>query len=98
MYNLDVHNKPSPIIMQRTQIYLTNEQQEGLTRLAKKTSQKKSSLIRLAIDHFLEQEAEKKTDWKQALSNVKGIWSDYETLDEQQNQIRKEFNRYPPKI
>lgn len=82
--------------MQRTQVYLTDEQQEGLTQLAKKTSQKKSSLIRLAIDHLLEQEAEKKADWKQALRNIKGIWSEYEKLDEHQNQIRKEFDRYSP--
>lgn len=57
---------------------------------------KKSSLIRLAIDHLLEQEAEKKADWKQALRNIKGIWSEYEKLDEHQNQIRKEFDRYSP--
>ena len=82
--------------MQRTQVYLTDVQQEGLSLLANKTSQKKSTLIRLAIDHLLAHEAKKNTDWKHALSDIKGIWSDYETLDEQQNQIRKEFNRYSP--
>ena len=82
--------------MQRTQVYLTDEQQDGLSLLANKTSQKKSILIRLAIDHLLEEEAAKDVSWKHALSDIKGIWSDYENLDEQQNQIRKEFNRYTP--
>lgn len=82
--------------MQRTQVYLTDRQQEGLSLLANKTAQKKSVLIRLAIDHLLEKEAEKKSDWKQAMSNIKGVWSDYEDLDEHQSQIRKEFNRYNP--
>jgi hypothetical protein len=34
------------------------------------------------------------TDWKQALSNIKGVWSDYEDIDDKQNNIRQEFNRY----
>ena len=82
--------------MQRTQVYLTDEQRDGLTRLANKTSQKKSILIRLAIDHLLADEATMNTDWKNALSDIKGIWSEYEGIEEQQNQIRKEFNRYSP--
>ena len=82
--------------MQRTQVYLTDAQQDGLSRLANKTSQKKSTLIRLAIDQLLVHEAEKNTDWKLALNDIKGIWSEHETLDEQLNQIRKEFNRYSP--
>ena len=84
--------------MQRTQVYLTDEQRDGLTRLANKTSQKKSILIRLAIDHLLADEAAKNTDWKNALSDIKGIWSEYEGIEEQQNQIRKEFNRYSPEL
>ena len=82
--------------MQRTQVYLTDEQQDGLSMLARKTAQKKSSLIRLAIDHFLADEAAKNTDWKQALGDIKGIWSEYEEIDELQSQVRKEFNRYAP--
>lgn len=82
--------------MQRTQVYLTDKQQNGLASLASKTSQKKSTLIRLAIDHLLADEAEKNTDWKQALGDIKGVWSEYEEMEKLQSQVRKEFNRYSP--
>ena len=39
--------------MQRTQIYLTETEQVGLTRLAEQTGKKKSEIIREAVDSLL---------------------------------------------
>ena len=39
--------------MVRTQIYLTEEERDGLNTIAKSTGQKQSELIRVALDQFL---------------------------------------------
>ena len=81
--------------MRRTQVYLTDRQQSGLKQIAEQKGQKKSELIRLAIDKFLAS-CEEKSDWKKNLRKVKGVWKDHSTLDEDLVQIRNEFDRSNP--
>jgi len=40
--------------MRRTQIYLTEEERDGLDTIAKSTGKKQSELIREAVDRFLD--------------------------------------------
>ncbi len=81
--------------MQRTQVYLTDQQQAALKRIAELKGQKKSELIRLAIDSFLTS-YEEKGDWKKKLRKVKGVWDDHTTLDDDLSQVRKEFDHFNP--
>jgi predicted DNA-binding protein len=66
--------------MVRTQIYLTEEQQRHLERLADISGRRKSDLIREALDGYLAERQPK--DWKEALEAVRGVWADREDLDD----------------
>jgi predicted DNA-binding protein len=70
----------SDVSMVRTQIYLTEEQQRGLERLAAATGRRKSDLIREALDGYLADHQPK--DWKDALEAVRGMWADRDDLDD----------------
>lgn len=60
--------------MVRTQIYLTEEEQEALRALARDTGLSQSELIREAIDEMLERQ--KLVDRRSALQKAHGIWRD----------------------
>jgi predicted DNA-binding protein len=66
--------------MVRTLIYLTEEQQRHLERLADSTGRRKSDLIREALDGYLAEHQPK--DWKEALETVRGMWADRDDLDD----------------
>lgn len=58
--------------MVRTQIYLTEEERDGLHTIAKSTGKKQSELIREALDHFLNL---RKGDRRAAILNdAAGMW------------------------
>lgn len=60
--------------MVRTQIYLTEEEREGLEAVAKTTGRKQSELIREAVDRFLDL---KKADrCASVLNKAAGMWKD----------------------
>jgi hypothetical protein len=77
--------------MVRTQVYLTEEQERGLKRLAASTGRKQSELIRAAIDGYLAKEEPK--DWKEALEVVRGMWADRDDLDELHADLRAGWQR-----
>jgi hypothetical protein len=72
--------------MVRTQIYLTDEQQCALEKLAAITGRRKSDLIRRALDRYLAEHRPK--DWKDALEAVRGMWADRDDLDEFVSNLR----------
>ncbi len=58
--------------MVRTQIYLTEEERDGLEAMAESTGKKQSELIREAVDRFLEL---RKGDRRAAILNdAAGMW------------------------
>lgn len=59
--------------MVRTQIYLTEREQEGLRGLAKATGKTQSELIRAAIDRFLQSAAP--DDRLARLRGARGLWA-----------------------
>lgn len=60
--------------MFRTQVYLTEEEHQGLVRLKDETDKSQSEIIREAIDQFLESAGEKRR--REVLDAASGMWED----------------------
>lgn len=58
--------------MVRTQIYLTDEEREGLDAVAKTTNKKQSEIIREAVDRFLDLTIGNRR--KAILNDAAGMW------------------------
>jgi predicted DNA-binding protein len=77
--------------MVRTQVYLTEDQERGLKRLAVGSGRKQSELIREAIEGYLAERQPK--DWKEALEAVRGMWADRDDLDGLYGDLRLDWDR-----
>ncbi len=64
--------------MVRTQIYLTEDERDGLLALAKTSGKKQSELIREAIDRFLTLFDEVR--YRTVTDNAAGMWKDRDDL------------------
>ncbi len=60
--------------MVRTQIYLTEEEREGIDAIAKSTGKKQSEVIREAVDRFLD--LSKRSRREAVLKDAAGMWRD----------------------
>lgn len=76
--------------MQRTQIYLTPDEAEGVSQVAASTDRKPSEVIRDAIDQYLLRFSS--TDKLGRLRAASGIWKDRTNLDLQP--LRQQFDRF----
>ncbi len=76
--------------MIRTQIYLTEDEHQGVTRLAKASGKKQSEVIREAKDEYLGKIGP--LDKLSRIREAKGIWKDREDMD--LDAIRKNFDRF----
>jgi len=75
MYNSYIMK--SSIALTRTQIYITQKQQQQLSEVSRRTSISKSELIRLAVNRFLEQSAPVLPEsTEQKLAGFAGMWAD----------------------
>lgn len=79
-------------VMFRTQIYLTKEMKERLNFLVKDTGQSQSTLIREAVNQFIESKMEGKKNKKNAFEAAEGLWANRENLPDFEN-LRREFER-----
>jgi Ribbon-helix-helix protein, copG family len=75
--------------MNRTQIYLTASEAQGVARVAAETGRKQSAVIREAIDQYLLRVGPQ--DRLSELKGARGIWSDREISLED---IRSDFDRF----
>ena len=64
--------------MQRTQIYLTDDEQAAIRQLSVRTGATQSALIRTAIDQFITQNNQIVSPAKRMA--VFGMWQDHEDL------------------
>jgi metal-responsive CopG/Arc/MetJ family transcriptional regulator len=76
--------------MIRTQIYLTEEEHNGISELARVTRRRQSELIRQAIDEYLTRK--KPEDKLSRIRRAKGIWKNRTDLD--LSEIRANFDRF----
>ena len=79
--------------MIRTQVYLSKEQEQALKSLAISSGSRQSELIRQAVDLLLAQKNVTPYHWKQALHDMKGIWTDDKDAGPRMRAIRQEFDR-----
>lgn len=79
--------------MVRTQVYLSKEQEQALKSLALTSGTRQSELIREAVDLLLSERNALQSQWKPALHNMKGMWSDDENALQRMQTIRDEFDR-----
>lgn len=77
--------------MVRTQVYLTEEQERGLKRLAAASGRRQSELIREAIERLLTERRAR--DWRQALEGVRGMWADRDDLDDLHAEVGRDWER-----
>lgn len=76
--------------MQRTQIYLTDEEQQALRRLAAQTGRTQSDLIREAVDAYLA--ARQPDDRLDRLRRAAGLWAARDDLPDFAA-LRRELDR-----
>jgi predicted transcriptional regulator len=76
--------------MNRTQIYLTDEQREALADVSRQTGQSLSRLIRHAIDQYIA--AARGQHRLALLREAKGLWAKRKDLPEL-NALRREWDR-----
>jgi hypothetical protein len=75
--------------MNRTQIYLTASEAQGVARVAAETGRKQSAVIREAIDQYLLRVSPQ--DRLSELKAARGMWSDRDiSLDD----MRGDFDRF----
>ena len=75
--------------MERTQIYLTQEERKALRTLAERDNKSQSELIREAIDRYIDDEL-KEVDAIEILEKTFGIWADRDDLDSFVETLRRE--------
>ncbi len=76
--------------MERTQIYLTPSEAEGVARVAADTDRKRSEVIREAIDQYLQRFGPK--DRRARLRAAAGMWKNRKDMDLEK--LRKDFDRF----
>ena len=76
--------------MVRTQIYLTEQERDGLKALVEVTGKKQSELIREAVDRFIELAAGSSRD--AILESAAGMWRDRTDLPNF-NSTRRSWDR-----
>ncbi len=76
--------------MLRTQIYLTPEERDGLSSMARATGRNQSELIRIAIDRLIEQSGAQRR--KNVLDQAAGIWAGRTELPDL-SRLRSQWDR-----
>ncbi len=78
--------------MNRTQIYLEEEQIRQLDELAKRQGKRRSSLVRQAVSAFLI-DAANNQDWKTVYRRSAGLWKNRDNIESEMVDIRRSLDR-----
>ena len=76
--------------LSRTQIYLTQQQQQRLAHVSRGSASTKSALIRQAVDLFLSQQLKaSSSDKTQHLQGMVGLWQQHDAMQDPAPVVRK---------
>lgn len=78
--------------MQRIQVFLHEEQYLAIKQLAHLSGVAQSDLIRQGVDLLLKTKMNKQQNWRQAASQLAGIWQDHHSLEETSRTLRQTLN------
>ena len=79
--------------MERTQIYLTEEERKTLKAMAARLGRSQSALIREAVDRYIERDqAGRRLD---LMNQARGLWAKRDDLPHFE-ELRREFDRLDP--
>lgn len=84
--------------MQKIQAFLREDQKAALKKIAARTGQKQSDLIRQGVDLVIDRADSEKADWRKATDAVFGIWKDRTDLDEIAREFREADKRRLPSV
>ncbi len=79
--------------MKNSQVLLRDEQYSRLQKTYVQTDKERSTLIRDDSASASQTQLKKKDQWKQALADVCGIWSDHAGIEEHSGNFRQDFAR-----
>ena len=79
--------------MEKIQVFLREEQRDQLRKIAARTGQRQSVLIRRGVDLMIEETRDSARQWHSALQAIKGIWSDRDDLDIHSQNFKEQFSR-----
>lgn len=74
--------------MQKTQIFLREDQKAALKSIAARTGQRQSDLIRKGVDLLIDRTEREDVDWREATRAVAGLWKDRTDLEALAEEIR----------
>lgn len=74
--------------MQKTQIFLREDQKAALKSIAARTGQRQSDLIRKGVDLLIDRTEREDVDWREATRAVAGLWKDRTDLESLAKEIR----------
>lgn len=79
--------------MQKTQIFLREDQKAALKSIAARTGQRQSDLIRKGVDLLIDRTEREDVDWREATRAVAGLWKDRTDLEGLAKEIRGAVKR-----
>ncbi len=81
------------MMMQRSQVFLRDDQKNSLRTISARTGLKQSDLIRRGVDLIIEKEQQQVKNWKKALIQARGIWKDRDDPGFSQAEIRRDLKK-----
>lgn len=79
--------------MQKTQVFLREDQKAALKAISARTGKRQSDLIRRGVDLLIDRAEREDADWREATRSAAGLWQDRTDLDQLTESFRAAARR-----